>query len=72
MNTSVEFKTVELCKLPKNHKDYIELKKKVNNYLNEIDNIMIDLLKEHIFTNGISDEIDEKMKIIMKEGKKNK
>ena len=68
----VEFRNITLCKLDKKCSDRKTIKKVINEYYDDIDHILKDLLKEKIFTNGISEAIEKKLDKIMKDGTKNK
>ncbi len=64
-----EFKKHDIYKIDRESEDFKKVSKVLNQYIQDI-NVLIDsVLKEHIFSNGISDEVNDKIEVIKEEGR---
>ena len=64
-----EFKKHDIYKIDKESQDFKKISKVLDQYLQDIDVLVVNVLKEHIFSNGISDEINDKIDAIKEEGR---
>lgn len=64
-----EIRKHDIYKIDKESEDFKKVSKILDRYIQDVDLLMIETLEKHIFSNGISDIIKEKISKIEKAGK---
>lgn len=64
-----EFRKHSVYKIPESSEDIKKIQKIIDRYISDIDDLVVLLLEENIFNNGISDKVKDKLDTIKKGGR---